>query len=97
MVLKEKEDLGDFIKLLLQGYIKSFTRILDHIDKSVPGPSGLIFFVKYTPNKMGVATRVTVRRPQRPYFRELPDFSSLAIFKGYTFFSKINSRMNKNQ
>ena len=39
------------------------------IDKRVPGSSGLIFFVKYTPNKMGVATRVTVRRPQRPYFR----------------------------
>ena len=43
------------------------TMILDYIDQSVPGPSGLIFFVKYTPNKMGVATRVTVRRPQRLY------------------------------
>ena len=64
--------------------------ILDYIDQSVPGPSGLIFFVKYTPNKMGVATRVTVRRPQRPYFRQLPDFSSLAIFKGYTFFINVH-------
>ena len=64
--------------------------ILDYTGKGVPGSSGLIFFVKYTPNKMGVATRVTVRRPQRPYFRQFPDFSSLAISKGYTFFAKIN-------
>ena len=71
--------------------------ILDYIDQSVPGSSGFIFFVKYTPNKMGVATRVTVRRLQRPYFKSLPGFFFLAISKGYTFFSKINSRINNNQ